>query len=127
MEKPTRAATGRDSDKYIVRFPDGMRDQIAELAKANNRSMNAEIVARLQESITDVDPDALPQIKIVLDAGDQPISWDEIHEYMAALRKKMQINDVVLNVTVLAGEHVSSDERDAEVAALAKKLRKKPA
>lgn len=37
-------------DKYTVRFPDGLRDRIAEAAKTNNRSMNAEIVARLQES-----------------------------------------------------------------------------
>lgn len=28
-----------------------MRDRIAELAKANNRSMNAEIVARLERSL----------------------------------------------------------------------------
>lgn len=48
MEKSTRAATGRDSDKYIVRFPDGMRDQIAADAKRNNRTMNAEIIERLQ-------------------------------------------------------------------------------
>lgn len=38
----------QSADKYIVRFPAGMRDRIAEAAKANNRSMNAEIVARLQ-------------------------------------------------------------------------------
>lgn len=38
-------------DKYIVRFPEGMRARIAELAKTNNRSMNAEIVARLQQSL----------------------------------------------------------------------------
>lgn len=50
MEKETRAATNRDSDKYIVRFPEGMRDRIAEAAKANNRSMNAEIVARLEST-----------------------------------------------------------------------------
>lgn len=37
-------------DRYIVRFPEGMRDRIAEVAKANNRSMNAEIVARLERS-----------------------------------------------------------------------------
>ena len=37
-------------ERFIVRFPDGMRDRIAEAAKANNRSMNAEIVARLEES-----------------------------------------------------------------------------
>lgn len=39
------------ADKFVVRFPDGMRDRIAEAAKANNRSMNAEIVARLQSSV----------------------------------------------------------------------------
>lgn len=38
------------ADKYVVRFPEGMRDRIAEAAKANNRSMNAEIVARLDGS-----------------------------------------------------------------------------
>lgn len=38
------------AEKYIVRFPDGMRDRIAEAAKQNNRSMNAEVVARLQAS-----------------------------------------------------------------------------
>jgi len=42
--------TGRDSDKIMLRVPDGMRDRIAEVAKANGRSMNAEIVARLQGS-----------------------------------------------------------------------------
>lgn len=36
---------------YPLRFPDGMREQIAEVAKANGRSMNAEIIARLQDSL----------------------------------------------------------------------------
>jgi hypothetical protein len=40
------------ADKFVVRFPEGMRDQIAEAAKANNRSMNAEIVSRLQGSFS---------------------------------------------------------------------------
>jgi hypothetical protein len=40
----------RGLDKFILRFPDGMRDRIAEAAKANNRSMNAEVVSRLQDS-----------------------------------------------------------------------------
>ncbi|ASC63596.1 hypothetical protein B9P52_04495 [Achromobacter denitrificans] len=39
------------ADKFMLRFPDGMRDQIAELAKANGRSMNAEIIQRLQISL----------------------------------------------------------------------------
>lgn len=44
--------TGRDSDKFMLRFPDGMREQIAHVAKLNNRSMNAEIVARLEASFS---------------------------------------------------------------------------
>lgn len=42
--------TPQDADKYIVRFPDGMRDQLKNAAKSNNRTLNAEIVARLQDS-----------------------------------------------------------------------------
>lgn len=38
------------ADKFMLRLPDGMRDQLKETAAANNRSMNAEIIARLEES-----------------------------------------------------------------------------
>ena len=38
----------RKLDQYIVRFPDGMRDQLKKAAKENNRSLNAEIIARLE-------------------------------------------------------------------------------
>jgi hypothetical protein len=37
-------------DKFIVRLPDGMRDQISTAAKANKRTMTAEIVSRLERS-----------------------------------------------------------------------------
>lgn len=50
----------QSADKYIVRFPDGMRDKIAEAAKANNRTMNAEIVARLEVSFAGVLPATTP-------------------------------------------------------------------
>lgn len=38
----------QNQDKFIVRLPDGMRDRIKKVAEANNRSMNAEIVATLE-------------------------------------------------------------------------------
>ena len=37
------------SDKFMLRLPDGMRDRIKAAAEANNRSMNAEIVATLEK------------------------------------------------------------------------------
>lgn len=41
--------TNRDSDKVIIRLPDGMRDRIKAAADANGRSMNSEIVATLED------------------------------------------------------------------------------
>ena len=41
----------RTADQFVVRFPDGMRDRLSELAKAAGRSVNAEIVYRLQRTI----------------------------------------------------------------------------
>lgn len=41
--------TMRDWDKFMVRMPPGLRDQIKELEKENGRSMNSEIVQRLKE------------------------------------------------------------------------------
>lgn len=38
-------------DKFNLRFPDGMRDAIAERAKANGRSMNSEIVQILGDTL----------------------------------------------------------------------------
>lgn len=36
-------------DQYMLRFPEGMRDDLKEMATHNKRSLNAEIVARLEE------------------------------------------------------------------------------
>lgn len=49
--KPPQDTESRHADKYIVRFPDGMRDQLKALSKANSRTLNAEIIARLQASL----------------------------------------------------------------------------
>lgn len=38
-----------DLDKFLLRMPDGMRKRIKAAAERNNRSMNAEIVATLDE------------------------------------------------------------------------------
>jgi len=38
-------------DQYIVRFPEGMRDKIKAAAEAKGRSMNAEIITRLEASL----------------------------------------------------------------------------
>jgi len=37
----------RDWDQFPIRLPDGVRDEIKQAAKANRRSMNAEILSRI--------------------------------------------------------------------------------
>jgi len=46
------------AERFQVRMPDGLRDRIADAAKANGRSMNAEIVAALTEKFPEpTDPE----------------------------------------------------------------------
>lgn len=40
----------QNQDKFIVRLPDGLRDRIRLAAESNHRSMNAEVVALLEEN-----------------------------------------------------------------------------
>ncbi|MDW9444812.1 Arc family DNA-binding protein [Sinorhizobium meliloti] len=47
--------TGRDSDKFMLRLPDGMRDRIKRHAEANKRSMNAEIISLLDVALWEAD------------------------------------------------------------------------
>jgi hypothetical protein len=47
------------ADKFLLRLPDGMRERIAREAKLNKRTMNAEIITRLEESFSvELDPGA---------------------------------------------------------------------
>lgn len=48
--KKTDTPLAAEADKFIVRLPPGMRERIAESARANKRSMNAEVVSRLDAS-----------------------------------------------------------------------------
>jgi len=45
-------ATGRDSDKFMLRLPDGMRDELKRAAARNSRSLNAEIISRLERTLS---------------------------------------------------------------------------
>jgi hypothetical protein len=64
MNTPKSERSPQLADKYVVRLPDGMRDKITELAKANNRSMNAEIVLMLQQAMDARAPTGQPEIDV---------------------------------------------------------------
>lgn len=41
----------REQDKFVIRLPEGLRPQIAAVARTNHRSMNGEIIVRLERSL----------------------------------------------------------------------------
>lgn len=41
----------RDAEKTVIRLPEGMLEQLKEVAAANGRSRNSEIAMRLAESL----------------------------------------------------------------------------
>jgi len=49
--------TNRNSDKFMLRLPDGMRESIRQAADINGRSMNAEIVSTLEEEYPPISTD----------------------------------------------------------------------
>ncbi|AVK04294.1 DNA-binding protein [Pseudomonas aeruginosa] len=57
-------SNSRTAEKFVVRLPDGMRDKIAETARDNHRSMNSEIIARLDQTLID-DQDRQHQDRLV--------------------------------------------------------------
>ncbi|EAA7439498.1 Arc family DNA-binding protein [Salmonella enterica] len=70
----------KDYEKFVVRFPDGMRDAIAERAKANGRSMNSEIVQILQDAIDEANrehEDAKLKAQFMENRKDLPPSYQE--------------------------------------------------
>ncbi|MGA2057952.1 MAG: Arc family DNA-binding protein [Bradyrhizobium sp.] len=71
-KKKPQALTGRASDKFILRLPDGMRAKIQALAEQKGRSMNSEIVAALEKYI-----EADDSIGLV---------WDAIEEIQNQIR-----------------------------------------
>lgn len=54
-----------EADKFVVRMPPGLRDELKAAAQANNRTMNAEIVARLQAA-TSGNADLIRQLESVM-------------------------------------------------------------
>jgi hypothetical protein len=51
MSQQYQMTNSRSADKFVVRLPNGMRDRISEVAGENHRSMNSEIIARIERTL----------------------------------------------------------------------------
>lgn len=95
-------APSQTQDKFIVRLPDGMRERIKRAADVNNRSMNAEIVATLEE--------AYPAPKTI------PVGVLEMAEYLTLIESaKSDDERAVLLASANAGLLGKPETRDFEI------------
>lgn len=116
----TEKATGRDSDKIMLRVPDGMRDRIKAAADANNRTMNAEIVARLQASFPDSLISSLPAV--TMRAGELPLDVDRLLKSLPADLSSQYALHLYRSEETIARAQL--DEAREEYGPLYKKLQK---
>jgi plasmid stability protein len=88
------------AERFIIRLPDGMRDRIRIAAEANNRSMNAEIVAVLEEkfpapvptqSVEDILKQWAPRIMAANDHKTRAQLIDEANDQLAAISRQATI------------------------------------
>jgi hypothetical protein len=77
-------------DKFVLRLPDGVRDQIKASAERNNRSMNAEIVVAIQMflGITGDDAPLDPTDEAVYNLGGLP-EEEQLRRIIAGSAKTM--------------------------------------
>lgn len=81
--------SSRTADKFVVRLPDGMRDRIAEVARNHHRSMNSEIIARLEQSMlqeASLDDD----LALRLDSPELTLSERELLQCFRQLTRRQQ-------------------------------------
>ena len=80
FSRMTDKPPSRTLDKIVIRVPDGLRERIAERAKENERSVNAELVDLLDKAYPELTP--VPHliyrmkriIEIIEENVDEPLS-----------------------------------------------------
>ena len=81
--------SSRTADKFVVRLPDGMRERIADVARNHHRSMNSEIIARLEQSL--IQEDSLgDELNLRLDSPELSLHERELLQRFRQLWRRQQ-------------------------------------
>ena len=81
--------SSRTADKFVVRLPDGMRERIADVARNHHRSMNSEIIARLEQSLIQVDSLG-DELNLRLDSPELSLHERELLQRFRQLSRRQQ-------------------------------------
>lgn len=97
--------TGRESDKFMLRLPDGMRDMIKTSAAESGRSMNQEIVDALTEffPVPPTEEDILFELKRLSQLVEDIGNGGKRYHIHSSLR---QISDRLVKTTSRSGPAV---------------------
>lgn len=92
----------KDYEKFVVRFPDGMRDMIADRAKRNGRSMNSEIVAIVSNAISEP---ALAQegIDFILDLAESG-KYEQL-----SIEQKAKIHGILTDAASILAKNIETE------------------
>ena len=118
--RPTKQAvySSRIADKFVVRLPDGMRERIADVAREHHRSMNSEIIARLERSLNENVKEDVGSTAEVIDVIDP---WNPVKGMAVTLREgeyrgqPLIIKDLAFDGGVLIAKVVGEKGPGAEL------------
>ena len=80
--------SSRTADKFVVRLPDGMRGRIADVARNHHRSMNSEIISRLEQSLFDEGVSGAAPMQ--LDSSELSVHEHELLQRFRQLSRRQQ-------------------------------------
>tara|TARA_R110002126_G_scaffold285701_18_gene436769 strand:- start:36718 stop:37035 length:318 start_codon:yes stop_codon:yes gene_type:complete len=95
-----------------VRFPDGMRERIREIAEANGRSMNAEIIERLGSSLKSPEEEARDREHMLLMHNEIQLMQDFMREMFAAANgnpEKLEKSEIFKRAGEVDAKRLESD------------------
>lgn len=78
-------------ERFTIRMPDGMRDAIADRAKANGRSMNSEIIQILQDALDGTGSPPTLTNETLQSVMGKFVSW--YSEHKDAINRLSDLND----------------------------------
>jgi hypothetical protein len=81
--------SSRTADKFVVRLPDGMRERIADVARNHHRSMNSEIIARLEQSMLQ-ESSLGDELNVSLDSPELSLHERELLQRFRQLSRRQQ-------------------------------------
>lgn len=82
--------SSRTADKFVVRLPDGMRERIADVARQHHRSMNSEIIARLEQSMLQEGALDDDELGVRLDSPELSLHERELLQRFRQLSRRQQ-------------------------------------